>query len=130
MKRMEAYAISPSHSITACLTQSDSPRRTELLDYLGNPAAPSIPLPVESESSAMEVDATTLAPVVSVLEKAQEKIVGKKERDATQEEALAVLPEGDIYVSLLVVLWLLDQGKLDAVSDDCHFCPGQVRLDC
>lgn len=95
---------------------TDSPHQTELLNYLGNPAAPSVPLPVESESSAMEVDTTTLAPVALVVEKAQEKIAGKKAKDAAPEEPLAILPEAHIYVSLLVVLWLLDQGQLDAVS--------------
>lgn len=67
----------------------------------------------------MEVDSTP-AEIIKVVAAATEKVekatIGKKDKEV---EPLAVLPEGDIYVSLLVVLWLLDNGKLVPVSNSC-----------
>lgn len=44
----------------------------------------------------------------------------KKKDD--EEKELAALPEGDVYISLLVVLWLLDQGEYGKVRFNESFC--------
>ncbi|KAL8277030.1 hypothetical protein RQP46_010564 [Phenoliferia psychrophenolica] len=84
----------------------DSPRKQVLLDYLGNPA---VPVP---EAAPMEVDDDTAAastkPKEPTTTKAPAAVVVEIKKP---EGPLAALPEGDVYLSLLVVLWLLDQKK-------------------
>ncbi|KAK4704920.1 26S proteasome regulatory subunit N3, partial [Phenoliferia sp. Uapishka_3] len=79
----------------------DSPRAKTLLDYLGNPA-----VPVVEEPESMEID-TAAAPTPAVAEKP----AAKKEK--LPEGPLAALPEGDVYLSLLVVIYLMDSKKFD-----------------
>ncbi|KAK4047731.1 26S proteasome non-ATPase regulatory subunit [Microbotryomycetes sp. JL201] len=83
-----------------------SERTNELLKYLGDPAAPA--------SAAMDVDAAqsaaanTLTKIANAATGSGTATPSKKKED---EKDLAALPEGDVYVSLIVVLWLLDRGE-------------------
>lgn len=62
----------------------------------------------------MEVDDSAVpAPVVAPVADKADKPASKKEK--VPEGPLAALPEGDIYMSLLVVIWLLDQKKYSEV---------------
>lgn len=61
----------------------------------------------------MDVDDAAAAVVESVkaaIPTPATKVNGNK-KEAEDEKELAALPEGDIYVSLLVAIWLLDQGE-------------------
>jgi hypothetical protein len=80
----------------------DAARRTELLNYLGNPSAPVVASEMEVDSDEPAVPAPTAAPVVAA-------------KKAAEEEPLSKLPEGEVYVSLLIVLWLLDNGHFAKV---------------
>ncbi|KAM0787693.1 hypothetical protein ACM66B_003755 [Microbotryomycetes sp. NB124-2] len=112
-KLVNKDATALAHVIrSANLYPQGSQRKDELLSYLGNPAAPSA-----APLAAMDVD-TSSAPAAT-LNKIADAATGttasgmatpssKKKED---EKDLATLPEGDVYVSLLVVLWLLDQGQ-------------------
>lgn len=77
----------------------DSPRQIELLNYLNNPASPASLTPIPSAVVSMEVD--SLAPPAPA--KALEKLA------IVAEQPLAsALPEGEVYMSLLVAIYLLD----------------------
>lgn len=107
------------HNPTGCTAKA------ELLNYLGNPAAPAAP--PKDEPSSMEVDsdasaapsaaAATLTALVDDVKSGVSTPTPKKEgKEKEEEKELGSLPEGDVYISLLVVLWLLDQGQYAQVS--------------
>ncbi|KAI5480596.1 26S proteasome non-atpase regulatory subunit 3 [Pseudohyphozyma bogoriensis] len=89
---------------------ADSPRRASLLEYLGNPVLP-------SASAEMEVDDVTPAPsaAASTLTSLAHKTTPAPSSTTTAPPAapLANLPEADVYVSLLVLLHLLDSKAYD-----------------
>lgn len=86
----------------------DAARCTELLNYLGNPSAPAVPSEMEVDSDEPAVPTPAAAPAVAA-------------KKGTEDEPLAKLPEGEVYVSLLIVLWLLDNG---------HFAKVRTVLRC
>jgi hypothetical protein len=72
----------------------------------------------ESSSAAATLnaiaDASRPVPDTNSTTSQQQK---KKESTAPVEQKdLAKLPEGDVYVSLLVVIWLIDHAQYDKVS--------------
>ena len=102
-----ARYLCPSSSLTS--PTADSPRKTVLLDYLGNPASPTVAAAPTSTSMDIDEPSAASATLTAIADKAE------KPKKVVEEEPLAVLPEADIYVSLLVVLWLLDQGQFGKV---------------
>ncbi|GAA6063121.1 hypothetical protein JCM10212_002324 [Sporobolomyces blumeae] len=119
-----------------------SSRKAQLIEVLGNPAAPSVDSAASATDATMQVDssstpataaststsASTSAPEGAMSNEDKEKAKEKdkeKERDAKREAAKKKkleeelkeigdkLPEADAFVSLLVVMSLLDQGKHD-----------------
>lgn len=98
-----------------------SPRKTVLLDYLGNPASPTVAAAPASTSMDIDEPSSASATLTAIADKVD------KPKKVVEEESLAVLPEADIYVSLLVVLWLLDQGQFVKVRSGC--CVGKAGLE-
>ncbi|ORY92724.1 proteasome regulatory subunit C-terminal-domain-containing protein [Leucosporidium creatinivorum] len=96
----------------------DSSRKAELLTYLNNPSPPSKPTQetMDVDEAAPSAAASTLTALADEVKSAiatptsNGAAAFKKKDDKEDEKELAALPEGDVYISLLVVLWLLDQG--------------------
>ncbi|KAK4056870.1 26S proteasome non-ATPase regulatory subunit [Microbotryomycetes sp. JL221] len=103
----------------------DSTRRDELLNYLGNPTAPSTA--TEKSTAAMDVDSSATSAAANTLNKIADATTANsgtaspsKKKEKADDKDLAALPEGDVYVALLVVLWLLDQGQFDKGKELCN----------
>lgn len=108
----------------------DSQRLNQLVELLGNPSAPSTS--AESQDATMEVEDSTSTPSkpstsepTTVEEdkekaKAQEKeakreMIKKKKLEEELREIGEKLPEADCFISLLVLISLLDQGQYEKV---------------
>ncbi|KAM0750367.1 hypothetical protein T439DRAFT_348365 [Meredithblackwellia eburnea MCA 4105] len=94
----------------------DSALQKSLLDFLGNPAVP------EPPATTMDVDekpapTAAAATLVAIADKTDKVSSATAKKDKLPEGPLGALPEGEVYLSLLVLLWLLDQKKYSEGKD-------------
>lgn len=76
---------------------------------------------MEVDAAPPSAAATTLVAIADKTEKLEK--LSKKEK--VPEGPLAALPEADIYISLLVVIWLVDQKKYAEVRTRRGGCSGR-----
>ena len=103
----------------------DSTRKDQLVNYLGNP-----PAPEEPSNTAMQLDsdnppaatlkaiadsATTSANSTTTPTITPQQKKKQQQQEAELKDLCSKLPEADVYVSLLVVIWLIDHGNYDKV---------------
>lgn len=111
----------------------DSQRLNQLVDLLGNPSAPSTS--TDSQDATMQIDDSTSTSSPSkpstsepttveedkekakVQEKeAKREMIKKKKLEEELKEIGDKLPEADGFISLLVLIKLLDQGEYEKVT--------------
>ncbi|SGY46068.1 BQ5605_C001g00378 [Microbotryum silenes-dioicae] len=137
-------SLQPAHASPLFSMRPDSPRKTELIEFLGNPSSSSSKptgMDVDGDAAATPDALSTASHVVeSIVEKSSKLLGLSHDRvssasstlnalvDATQSALTATtkptrkekpdesklvasnVPEGDVYVALLVLLRLIDSG--------------------
>lgn len=94
--------------LSIAIAATDAPHQIELLNYLHNPPASTALAPAVAAAEKMDVDALIAAVVPTP--KVVEKLLG-----GADQPFASTLPEGNVYLSLLVVVWLLDHKEFEAV---------------